>query len=517
MNTAAPTALQPTEPTAADVGTLRLIALDHVHPSPMNPRKAFDPVKLKELGDSIRAKGIIEPIIARPHPTKGDGHVEIAAGERRWRASKLVKHLQAPVIVRQLTDAAMVEIMTIENLQRDNLQPMEEADGYALLQEKSGYDVPMIAEKIGKSPSYVHQRLKLRELGPKARAALVEGKITPGHAIYIARLQPKDQDEALAACFNWQGLVSTKELGRWIHDQLHLEIKGAPFDTKDAKLLPVAGPCSTCPKRSGANPDLFGDVERDSCTDRSCWGGKVKAHLDAKRADLKAKGAFVEISTDYRQPAKGVLARGMYTEAKKGDPKAVTALVSEGADVGKVITVRVGKPAAPKRHPQSSRSGGSDASDAKRKEKLAAEEERQRRIWAALYPKLPKTLDLARARAWAEREFGFGEVRDIARALGVTVVGNAYNSAEKALRLYVAKVPAGDMVRVVNAVLLTEEGDKAVLAAAKTYGVNIAAIDREIAAAETAKAKAVTAEKGKTKLPAKAAAKKQPAKKAKKK
>jgi ParB/RepB/Spo0J family partition protein len=175
--------------TATTVGYHQEFPLAQLHESPLNPRRTYDPAKLAELAASIKAQGIITPLLARPN-AKG---AEIAAGHRRLRAAKMAEVTTGPVIIREMTDAEFVEVLNIENLQREDLTPLEEAEGYKLLMTKAGYDAKRIAERVGKSEKYVYDRVKLLQLIEPARRLLRDGGITAGHAILLARLTPEDQ------------------------------------------------------------------------------------------------------------------------------------------------------------------------------------------------------------------------------------------------------------------------------------------------------------------------------------
>ncbi|HEY3175662.1 MAG TPA: ParB/RepB/Spo0J family partition protein [Candidatus Polarisedimenticolia bacterium] len=184
-------------PTALPGGLalMDVLLLDAIIPSKSNPRTNFDPVKLKELEDSIRQKGVLQPILVR---TMKDGkNVELVAGERRVRAARAAGLKEIPAVIRDLTDAEVLEIQVIENLQRDDLHPLEEAEGYRQLAGVKGYDVARIAERIGRSVKYVYDRMKLVSLVKEAKDLFLADRITAGHAILLARLKPKDQARAI--------------------------------------------------------------------------------------------------------------------------------------------------------------------------------------------------------------------------------------------------------------------------------------------------------------------------------
>jgi ParB/RepB/Spo0J family partition protein len=172
---------------------LKTLTLDVLHESPRNPRKCFDQAGLDELAASIKTKGVLTPLLVRPNK---DGF-EIASGHRRYRAAKLAGVTEVPALISPMDDTAFLELLVVDNLQREDLTPLEEAEGYKTLMAKAGYDVARIADRIGRSAKYVYDRVKLLALIPAAMTLLRGGQITAGHAILLARLKPKDQQRAL--------------------------------------------------------------------------------------------------------------------------------------------------------------------------------------------------------------------------------------------------------------------------------------------------------------------------------
>ena len=161
-------------------GEQRLVSIDQLHPSGLNPRKNFDDLELVDLANSLRAKGLVQPIIARPDP-QGSGY-EIVAGERRWRAAQKAALHTVPVIVRDLTDQEVAEFAVIENVQRQDLNPIEEASGYHELIERFGYTQEDVADTVGKSRSHLTNTLRLLKLPEGVQALVRAGKLTSGHA-----------------------------------------------------------------------------------------------------------------------------------------------------------------------------------------------------------------------------------------------------------------------------------------------------------------------------------------------
>jgi ParB family chromosome partitioning protein len=179
-------------------GELRQIPLVELVESPWNPRKHFDPAKLAEMADSLR-KGQLAPIIVRPttYTSRGATAYEIGAGHRRFRAAPAAGLTSLLAIVRDMDDVTFLELLTIENKQRDDVTPLDEAAGFRLLMEKAGYDLAKLAARIGLSTKYVYDRLKLLQLSPEAKKLLEDGTITAGHAILLARLTPADQKRTI--------------------------------------------------------------------------------------------------------------------------------------------------------------------------------------------------------------------------------------------------------------------------------------------------------------------------------
>lgn len=163
-----------------------------LEPSPLNPRKHFSHDAIEQLAISIRSVGILEPLVVRP----AGNHYEVVCGERRYRAAIAAGLERVPASVRPLTDDQALEIMVIENLQREDVNPLEEGDGFARLL-KADYGLEKLAARIGRSKKYIYDRIKLGSLIPEAQALLTDGTITAGHAILLARLSPDDQARAI--------------------------------------------------------------------------------------------------------------------------------------------------------------------------------------------------------------------------------------------------------------------------------------------------------------------------------
>ncbi len=168
-------------PTPAAARSQRHLPIGQLEPSPLQPRRHFDAAELEALADSIRANGILQPILVRRHPTRPEIH-EIVAGERRWRAAQLAKLHEVPVVVRDLANREVLELALVENLQRHDLSALEEAEGYHRLIEEFGLAQEDLARNVGKSRAHIANTLRLLKLPDEVKALLIEGRLTAGHA-----------------------------------------------------------------------------------------------------------------------------------------------------------------------------------------------------------------------------------------------------------------------------------------------------------------------------------------------
>jgi ParB family chromosome partitioning protein len=337
------------------------IPLNRIQESKTNPRRTFDEAKLAELAGNIRQHGVLQPVLVRPLPDGEDGFFELVAGARRYRASQLAKRETIPASVRELTDTECLELQLIENLQRADVHELDEARGYAALMQlqPETYTVETLAEKIGRSEKYVYARLRLTHLVEEVQQAFYADKLTVAHAFEIARLQPIDQRRALAECFpnhrtaaallkdKKAEALTVRELRAWIEREIHLDITNAPFDPQDAALVPAAGSCAACHKRTGNNPLLFPEIRQKSiCTDRACYRAKVEALVQIRTKPLEAAGekplrVSLVPAWQSKKPQPDVLYDGQYRKAaKKADcPQTKSAVVIDGPDAGKLLHV----------------------------------------------------------------------------------------------------------------------------------------------------------------------------------
>jgi ParB family transcriptional regulator, chromosome partitioning protein len=196
------TAVQGSAPAADARERVQRVPLDRIRPCPFQPRKEFSDETLRELANSIKEQGIVQPLIVRER----DGHLELIAGERRWRAAQLLSLGEVPVILRQADDRAVLELALIENLQRENLNPMEEAHGYAQLIEQFQLTQEQVAAKVGKSRAAVANALRLLKLAPEIQLQLRNGRLSVGHAKVILGLSGEPLQKRAAELILKEGL-----------------------------------------------------------------------------------------------------------------------------------------------------------------------------------------------------------------------------------------------------------------------------------------------------------------------
>ena len=186
----------PQKPAAAGqtMGGDRSVAIDRIRANPNQPRRTFDERELQELAASIRERGVIQPLLLRPHPDL-EGEFEIVAGERRWRAAQIAGIHELPAVIRSLEDIEVLELAIIENIQRADLNAVEEAQGYRQLMDRFGHTQERLAEALGKSRSHIANLLRLLTLPEPVLEMLRSGRLTAGHA---RALVPSANPEGLA-------------------------------------------------------------------------------------------------------------------------------------------------------------------------------------------------------------------------------------------------------------------------------------------------------------------------------
>ncbi|MEW6243815.1 MAG: ParB/RepB/Spo0J family partition protein [Bacillota bacterium] len=190
------------ELTAAPEGALCDLDIESIRPNPRQPRQRWDEEKLRELADSIREHGVVQPIIVRQ---RDDGY-ELVAGERRWRAARLAGLKTVPAVIRELSEAELTVVSLIENIQREDLNPMEEARAYHRLVTEFGLTQEVLAKRVGKSRSQVANVLRLLSLDRRTQALVEEGKLSFGHARALLAIEEEKRRQQLADRIVKQGL-----------------------------------------------------------------------------------------------------------------------------------------------------------------------------------------------------------------------------------------------------------------------------------------------------------------------
>jgi ParB/RepB/Spo0J family partition protein len=333
----------PSAPAIPATYSFERVELAKLIPSPDNPR-TLDPAdpKLAELAESLRTLGQIEPIVVRAieHP---DCYAMILAGERRWRAARLAGLADIECKVLVCDDRTALEITVVENLQRSDLSPMEEARGVRALLD-AGWPTEEIAAHLGKSPAWVTLRARLTDLHAEWRDAIATDRsrwawLGVAHLEQIARL-PADTQIDLLRELRDHYEISAKELARFVEDRyLHLLAKAA-WKLDDATLVPAAGSCTACPHRSAHQQSLFADVgAKDRCLLPSCWHSKAAALTLRKAAALReADKPVVVLGNDREAEAPASLPAGVtmlsgraigIKEVPKSTPGAVAAISVE--------------------------------------------------------------------------------------------------------------------------------------------------------------------------------------------
>jgi ParB family chromosome partitioning protein len=302
--------------------------------SETNPRgKKFEGKEFDDLVASIKEKGVLVPVLARRSP-EDTFAFEIVAGNRRLRAAKLAGLKEIPAqLAENMTDAEAREAQIVENLQRQDIHPLEEGEAYRQLIEDGGKTVKDVAVKVGKSDSYVRQRLFLTNLSDKARKEYRSGEMLDSVAVLVARLAPNNQDELLKKVGPY-ALQHADEMKERIADLFAEPLSNQPW-LKDKEAMAAVGPCKECPPPRTA---LFGNVKDGACTDLKCLTRKMKAYFAWR---IKQNPKLVLVSTLYGQSEAGnILSQGQYVKVKKDAcDYATQALIGEGSGIGSLIWV----------------------------------------------------------------------------------------------------------------------------------------------------------------------------------
>jgi ParB family chromosome partitioning protein len=223
------------------------VSLDSIIPNPHQPRRTFDQEALEELAQSIAQHGLLQPIVVRPHL----GRYQLVAGERRFRAAKLAGKIAIPAVIMDLTDRQLAEIALVENLQREDLNPLEEANAYSQLLKEFNLTQEALATRIGKSRSAIANTLRLLNLAPPVQAMVAEGRISPGHARTLLSLGAEDQLKAAEKIVNKGLTVRAAEKSRQAHRKTAKESRDPNIVHVQQKLMEHLGTRVTLEEKGG--------------------------------------------------------------------------------------------------------------------------------------------------------------------------------------------------------------------------------------------------------------------------
>jgi len=293
---------EPTARPASPGSFVEGLPIDLIEFSPDNVRRAHNKDADADLAADVKAHGVLEPVLVRPHPKK-PGRYDLRAGERRVRACQAAGLETVPALVREMDDAEALRVTVIENLQREDLTPMESALALERL-HKHGWDDDAIGAEIGKSPGWVARRRALNKLTAGWQKTLLDGQRgnvrewPAAHLELIARLPEATQDAILIQFrreWQWESGRQIPTRAKLDHEigQYLRKTATAKWPLEDAELLPDAGACAACVKRSGAQPRLFEDLggraKDDHCLDGQCWDKKTQAFVRRRAAELQGE------------------------------------------------------------------------------------------------------------------------------------------------------------------------------------------------------------------------------------
>jgi len=281
---------------------LQNLKISDIEISKTNPRKTFDKDSLKELVSSIQQNGILQPILVRPKGKK----FELVCGERRLTASKTAGIKEIPANIRELTDDEAFEFQIVENLERKDVHPLEEADAFKRMLDSGKYKLEDIAAKLAKTERFILGRLKLVDLIDPIRKDFKNDFLGIGHAVLIAKCEVDLQKEIYKNAQPWSKAYdidykTIKELISTINRGLY-NMKDAPFDKSEKDLVKGVCACDICPKRALNNPLLFSefqDDKKDNCFDSKCYTAKSEVYVKRELENIIADGSKIVIAASY--------------------------------------------------------------------------------------------------------------------------------------------------------------------------------------------------------------------------
>lgn len=271
------------------------VELERLLISPTNPRKHFPEGSIIEMAASLSSVGLIEPLVVRSNHNlpNGTGKLEIVCGERRFRGALIAGLKSLLCIVKELTDDQMFDIQVSENLHREDVSALDEADAFYSLMLRKKMNLEDISLKFGKTEEYIFNRMRLVNLTKEAKVYLENGVLPVTAAIKISTLSEALQKDAIkrTICINEVNgenkfmFAGLKDLKSFFENNVSMPLNLADFNPEDAKLCPQAGNCTQCAKRTGAG--LFKDfIDNDKCLDAACYKDKQIAHYQKLRDKL---------------------------------------------------------------------------------------------------------------------------------------------------------------------------------------------------------------------------------------
>ena len=447
-------------------------------------------------------------------PAEQGGALEVVCGARRFRAAKAAGLTEIPVRIEELTDEQVLEIQVIENLQREEVHPLDEAMGYRTLMATGHYTVLELAEKVGKSERYLYGRMKLTDLIEAGQKQYWQGKIGLGVALLIARLTAEQQKETLGELRHYGDYPSPARVEDFIESSYLLTLGKAPFDIRESTLGGMPS-CTECAKRTGANPMLFPEVTaKDTCTDPTCYRAKVAALIERRKSEARDGGEeLVEVCDAYvygENKPKKALEHHAYAVVEKGSPcpHPRPAIVVAGNEVGKSLVICTD--AKCKQHRHSASRGGSGYKPTPAEVKRREEERQGREVLKAVQLELKERLvendygagsqvltgpDLDLVATHVVEDLGWNGAKGACDRLGVKIKDRqGYqrgDTAKATLMRHICGIKA-DSEKVHVVVQLAAQGlvEEYVPIVAASYGVKVEAIRAQVRAkAEAAAAK----------------------------
>lgn len=348
-------------PAPSNVDSVHQILVGMIFPSPTNERREVD----EDFVDSIRRSRVTAPILVRPRTAKpddvarvdrvkknlaafgpGDKAFEIVFGERRWEGSIKAGRQVIPAMIEQMSDETAMEMQIKENLQRENLSPLQEGRNFAKLMALGKRTVQEVAVIVSKSPRTVYQAIQRSKLVPDAIKLMESEQLSAGHGDLLCPHTPEVQGKLLKWIKSeerYGGTPTVRELKQHIQQTVYLLLDAAPWKKDDPFLVTKAGACTNCQKNTAVNPNLDPEAKKPTCTDPVCYEDKRQAHLVQIENAVKASGKkVVRVSEDYSaRPTKNndFIPEGKWEEVKAGSCQyAVTGVIIDGRRPSQKVT-----------------------------------------------------------------------------------------------------------------------------------------------------------------------------------